>query len=49
MSRQAIHIQLDRELWKQVGIESAKKDITRRDLVTEALKQYIESQEKRDK
>lgn len=41
MGRQAIHIQLDKELWKRVGIESAKQDMTRRDLVAKALNEYM--------
>lgn len=37
-----INIEIDKKLWHQVGIESAKLGITKKDFTTMALKEKIE-------
>lgn len=44
MDRQTVHLQLDKELWKNVGLQSIKEDTTRREIVTKALKQYLDKE-----
>lgn len=39
---QRLTIDMDKKLWHQVGIESAKLGITKREFTTNALKEKIE-------
>ena len=46
MGVQRITLDIDRSLWKQVGIEAAKNDTTRRGVVEVALKEMLDKEEK---
>lgn len=41
-----ISIDVDKELWHQVGIESAKKDILKKEYVKQALEEKINKEKK---
>jgi len=41
---QRVNIDLDKELWRQVGIKAAEESITKRELTEKALKNYLEGE-----
>lgn len=41
-NKQRVNIDVNRELWKQVGIKSAETGMEKREILEEALKKYIE-------
>lgn len=41
MEKKRVNIDIDRDLWKKVGILAARKDMPKREVVEEALKLYI--------
>lgn len=47
MSVKRVNIDLNKGLWKEVGVMAAKLGINKRELVEEALHQYIRKQNKR--
>ena len=46
---QRINIDINTKLWKQVGIQAIKEDITKRELVEKALRKYLEKDHEKDK
>lgn len=46
MTYQRVNIDVNKNLWKQVGIEAIKNDVTRREIVEVALKEYLNRRSK---
>lgn len=44
---QRVMVELERELWRQVGIAAAARETTRREIVIEALEKWLQEDEKR--
>ncbi|WP_172369552.1 hypothetical protein [Sporosarcina jiandibaonis] len=42
MSKQRVNMDLDKELWKQVGITAIELGIQKREVVEKSLKEFIE-------
>lgn len=40
--QQRVNMDLDKEIWKRVGIKAIELGITKKELVEKALKNYIE-------
>ena len=38
---QRVNMDINRNLWKQVGIKASKESITKKELVEKALKNYL--------
>lgn len=41
MADRRINMDIDKNLWKEVGIKAIKEGITKKDLVTKALEEYL--------
>ena len=41
MKEQRINMDINRELWKRVGIQAIKEGLTKKDLVEKALEKYL--------
>lgn len=41
MEKQRVNMDIDKELWRQVGIKSAELDIQKKDIVEKALKKFL--------
>ena len=48
MEKQRINIDINKTLWKKVGIKAIEEGIQKRQLVEKAIKKYIEEKEKDD-
>jgi len=46
---QRVNMDLPKELWKSVGVQAAKEDIQKREIVIKALEQYLNRVEREDK
>ena len=42
--KQRVNMDLDKELWKQVGMKAIELDMQKKDLVELALKKFIEGE-----
>lgn len=42
MKEQRINMDIDKELWKAVGIRAIEKGITKKELVTIAIQEYLD-------
>lgn len=46
MKEQRINMDVDKELWKEVSIKAIKEGITKKELVTKALTEYLAKKNK---
>lgn len=44
--RQRVNIELDPELWKQVGIKAIEMGLTKRELTEKALREFIRKEDR---
>ena len=46
LEKQRINIDIDKTLWKKVGIKAVENDMKKREVVERALSEYIEKNKK---
>lgn len=48
MTNQRVNMDLDKQLWKEVGIKAATEEITKKELVELALNEYLNKNKKEE-